>query len=100
MADTAEAEVPILWPPDAKSWLIGKDSDAGKDWRQEEKGMTENEMVGWYHRLNGHEFEHTLGDDEGQGSLVHCSPWGSQRVRHNWATEQQQLLLANYVENC
>ena len=100
MADTAEAEVPILWPPDAKSWLIGKDSDAGKDWRQEEKGMTENEMVEWYHRLNGHEFEHTLGDDEGQGSLVYCSPWGSQRVRHNWATEQQQLLLANYVENC
>ena len=52
----AEAETPILWPPDAKSWLIGKDPDAGKDWRQEEKGMTEDEMVGWYHRFNGHEF--------------------------------------------
>ena len=53
----AEAETPILWPPDAKSWLIGKDPDAGKDWMREEKGMTENEMVGWHHRLNGHEFE-------------------------------------------
>ena len=53
----AEAETPILWPPDAKNWLIGKDSDAGKDWRWEKKGMTEDEMVGWHHRLNGHEFE-------------------------------------------
>ena len=53
----AEAETPILWPPDAKSWLIGKDSDAGTDWGQEEKGMTEDEMAGWYHRLDGHEFE-------------------------------------------
>ena len=53
----AEAETPILWPPGAKNWLIGKDPYGGKDWRQEEKGMTENEMVGWYHRLNGHEFE-------------------------------------------
>ena len=53
----AGAEAPILWPPDAKSWLIGKDPDAGKDWRWEEKGMTEDEMVGWHHRLNGHEFE-------------------------------------------
>ena len=53
----AEAETPILWPPDAKSWLIGKDPDAGKDWRQEEKGTTEDEMAGWHHQLNGHEFE-------------------------------------------
>ena len=53
----AEAETPILWPPDAKRWLVGKDSDAGKDWGQEEKGMTEDEMAGWYHRLDGHEFE-------------------------------------------
>ena len=60
-ADT-EAEVPVLWPPDAKSWLIRKDPDAGKDWRQEEKGMTEDEMVGWHHWLNGHEFEQALGD--------------------------------------
>ena len=66
----AEAEVPILWPPHAKSWLIGKDSDAGRDWGQEEKGMTEDEMVGWHHRLSGHEFEQSLGDGEGQGSLM------------------------------
>ena len=72
----AEAEAPILWPPDAKSRPIIKDSDAGKDWRQEEKGTTEDEMVGWHHRLNGHEFEQAPGDGEGQGSLVWCSPWG------------------------
>ena len=72
----AEAEVPILWPSDGKSWLIWKDPDAGKDWRWEEKGTTEDEMVGWHHWLNGHEFEHTPGEGEGQGSLVWCSPWG------------------------
>ena len=72
----AEAEDLILWPPDAKSWLIWKDPDAEKDWRQEEKGMTEDEMVGWHHRLNGHEFKQALGDGEGQGSLACCSPWG------------------------
>ena len=71
----AEAEAPVLWPPDVKSWLIGKDPDAGKDRRQEEKGMTEDEMVGWHHWLSGHEFEQTLGDGEGQGSLECCSPW-------------------------
>ena len=60
-----EAEPPILWPPDLKSQLIGKDPDAGKDWRQEEKGITEDKMVGWHHQLNGHEFEQTLGDGEG-----------------------------------
>ena len=85
----AEADVAILWPPDVKSWLIRKDSDAGKDWRQEDKGKTENEMVGWHHRLNGHEFEEAPGDGEGQGSLACCSPWG-RRVGRNWATEQQQ----------
>ena len=69
-------EAPILWPPDVKSWLIGKDPDAGKDWRQEEKGTTENEMVGWYHQLNEHEFGQILGDGEGQGSLECYSPWG------------------------
>ena len=63
-----QAETPILWPPDVNSWLTRKDPDAGKDWRQEEKGMTEDEMVGWHHRLDGHEFEQTLGDDEGQGA--------------------------------
>ena len=72
----AEAEAPVLWPPDAKSWLTGKDPDAGKDWGQEEKGVTEDEMAGWHHRLNGHEFEQTLGDSEGQGSLVCCSSQG------------------------
>ena len=66
--------------PDAKSQLIGKDPDAGKDRRQEEKGMTEDEMVGWHHRLNGHEFEQTLGDSNGQGSLVCCSPWGCKEL--------------------
>ena len=71
-----DAEAPILWPPDAKSQLIGKDSDAGKDWRQEEKGKTEDNTVGWHHQLNGHEFEQTPGDREGQGSLVCCRPWG------------------------
>ena len=70
-----EAETPILWPPDGKSWLTGKDPDAGKDWRWE-KGTTEHEMVGWHHQLDGHEFEQTPGDGDGQGSLVCCSPWG------------------------
>ena len=63
----------MLWPPDAKSQLIGKDPDAGKDWRQKEKGATEDEMAGWHHRLNGHEFEQTPGGNEGQGSLAYCS---------------------------
>ena len=65
----AEAEAPILWPPDVKNWLIGKDPDSGKDWRQEEKGVTEDKMVGWHYWFNGHEFEQTLGDSEGRGSL-------------------------------
>ena len=73
----AETETPTLWPPDAKSWLTGKDPDAGKDWGQE-KGTTEDEMVGWHHRLDGHEFEWTPGVGDGQGGLVCCSPWGSQ----------------------
>ena len=72
----AEAETPILWPPDAKNWLIGKDPAAGKDWRQEEKGMTEGEMIGWHHQCNGHEYEQALGVGNGQGSLACCSPWG------------------------
>ena len=76
----AETDAPILWPPDTKSWLIAKDPDAGKDWGQEEHGVTVDEMVGWHHRLNGHEFEQTPGDGEGQGSLVCCSP----RVTKSW----------------
>ena len=71
-----EAEIPILWPPDAKSWLIWKDPDAGKDWGQEEKGTTEDEMVGWHHRLNAHGFGWTPGVGDGQGGLACCSPWG------------------------
>ena len=76
----AEAKAPILWPPDAKSQLTGKDPDAGKDWGQEEEGVTNDEMVGWHHRLNGYEFEQTPGDSEGQGSLAWCSSW-EQRKR-------------------
>ena len=72
----AEAEAPILWPPDAKSWFIRKDPDAGKDWRQEEKGTIEDEMVGWHHQLHGHEFEQAPWDGEGQGRLACCSPCG------------------------
>ena len=84
----AEAETPILWPPDAKNWLIGKDPDAGKDWRQEEKGTTEDEMAGWHHQLDGHEFKQTLGVGDGQRSLECCSPWGHKESdtteRLNW----------------
>ena len=80
-----EAETPILWPPDVKNWLIGKDPHAGKDWRQEEKGMTEDEMVGWHHWLDGHESEQAPGVGDGQGSLVCCSPWGHKES--DWATE-------------
>ena len=71
-----QAETPILWPPNVKSWLIWKDPDAGKDWRREDKGMTEDEMFGWYHRLNWNEFESTLGIGDGQGGLACWSPWG------------------------
>ena len=110
----AKAEAPVLWPPDVKSWLIGKDSDAGRDWGQEEKETTEDEMAGWHHGLNGRESEWTPGDGDGQGGLACCNSWGreesdmteqlnwthysilawripwtslsmgSQRVRHDW----------------
>ena len=76
----AEAETPILWPPDAKNWLIGKDPDSGKDWRQAEKETTEDEMVGWHHWLNGHEFDQTPRVGDGQGSLLCCSPWGCREL--------------------
>ena len=82
----AEAETPILWPLDVKNWLIGKDPDSGKDWREEEKGMTEDEIVGWYYWLNGTEFEQAPWAGDGQGSLTCCSPW-SRRVGPDWATE-------------
>ena len=80
-----DAEVPILWPPDAKNWLIWKDPDARKDWRREEKGTTEDEMVGWPHQLNGHEFEQAPGVSDGQGSLACCSP----RVRKESDTTER-----------
>ena len=85
-----EPEAPILWPPDAKSWLTGKDPDARKDWGQEKKGTTEDEMVGWHHWLNGHEFEQTLVDSEGLGSLAYCSPQGRKE------SETTELLNNNH----
>ena len=88
----AEAETPILWPPDAKSWLIWKDPDAGKDWGQEEKGTTKGEMVGWHHWLNGHDFEETLGVGDGQGSLACHSPRGH-RIGHDWVTELNWSIM-------
>ena len=75
-----DAEAPILWPPAPKNQLIGKDPDAGKDWRQEEKGMAEDEMVGWQHWLNGHEPEQTVGDTIGLGGLACCSPWACKKL--------------------
>ena len=89
-----EAETPILWPPDAKSWLTGKDTDAGKDWRQEEKGMTEDEMVGWHHRLDGNEFEQALGVGDGQGSPACCSQWG-----HKDLDTTEQLNWTELLKN-
>ena len=73
-------KTPVLWPPDGKSWLIGKDPDAGKDWRQAEKGMIEDQMVGWHHWLDGHEFERAPGDAEGQARLVCCGSWGRKEL--------------------
>ena len=87
----AEAETPIFWSPDEKNWLIWKDTDAVKDWRQEEKGTTE--MAGWHHRLNGHEFKKTLGLGDEQGGLVRCSPWGHKES--DWATELTEQMFWN-----
>ena len=96
----AKAETPVLWPPHAKSWLIGKDSDAGRDWGQEEKGMTEDEMPGWHHWLDGRESEWTLGVGDGQGGLACCNSWGRKESdmteRLNWTelswTELKPIL--------
>ena len=93
----AEAEALVLWLPDVKSWLIRKDPHAGKDWRQEEKGITEEEIVGSHFWLNGHEFEQAPGDSEGQGRLAVLQSMGSQRVRNDWVTKQQSEVWA--VEN-
>ena len=89
----AEAEASILWPPDAKSQFIGKEPDAGKGWRQEEKGTIEDKMVGWHHWLNGHEFEQTPGDGEGQESLACYSPWGCKKSdRTKWLNNNSVIL--------
>ena len=89
----AEAEAPILWPSDEKSWLVRKDPDVGKDWRQE-KGMTEVEMVGWHHWLNGYEFEQAPGHGEGQGSLECCSPWGCKESETTeWMSNNSSLYV-------
>ena len=94
----AETEAPILWPPDVKNWLIGKDPDAEKDLRQEEKGMTEDEMVGWHYQLDGYEFEQALGTGDEQGSLACCSPLGLKEsdtiVQLNWT----ELILFSTLE--
>ena len=92
----AKAETPVLWPPDVKSQLIGKDPDAEKDWcweRQEEKGTTADEMVGWHHQLKGHEFDQALGDGEGQGSLACYSPWGYKELDTTEQLNNKNLSL-------
>ena len=94
---------PILWPHDAKNWLIGKDPDAGKDWRREEKGMTEDEMAGWHHRLNEHEFEQALGVGDGQGGLACCSPWGLKESdtteRLNWTELLTEIQVKPWLRH-
>ena len=90
-----DAEAAILWPPDAKSQLIGKDPDTGKDWGQEEKGATEDDVIGWHHWLKGREYAQAPGDGEGQGSLACCSPW-NRRVGHDLAAGQQQRRTPIY----
>ena len=98
----AEAETPIVWPPDAKSWLLWKDPDAGKDWGQEEKGMTEDKMAGWHHWLVGRESEWTLGVGDGQGGLVCCGSWGHKELDMtewlNW-TDNVLLMVFNDGNN-
>ena len=101
--DDAKAETPVLWPPHAKSWLIGKDSDAGRDWRQEEKGMTEDEMAGWYHWLDWCEFGWTLGFGDGQGGLACCNSWGRKESdmteRLNWTELNCGLILLSIMSS-
>ena len=106
-----EAETPILWPPDVKSWLISKDPDAGKDWRWEEEGTTEDEMVGWHHWLNGHEFGWTPGVGDWEAGLPCCSPWGCKELdmteQLNWTEyiykdlyEAEYIYIKEYVAGC
>ena len=97
----AKAEALILWPSNVRRWLIGKDPDAGKDWGQEEMGMTEDEMVGWYHQVDGYEFEQASGDSEGQRSLACCTPWvtNSQLWLSNWTTANNLLNVITHLES-
>ena len=103
-----EDEALILWPPDTKNWLIRKDPDAGKDWRQEEKGTTEDEMIVWHHWLDGHEFEQSLGVGDGQGSLACCSPWGHKELdltewlnwtQLNWVLKKYSRWFCHLVKS-
>ena len=100
----AEAQTPILWLPDAKSWLIWKDPDAGKDWGQEKKGMTEDEMVVWHHRLNGHGFGWTLGVGDGQGVLACSDSWGTKELdmteQQNWTKAGKIYTWEQFCVNC
>ena len=102
----AKAETPVLWPPHVKKWLIGKDSDAGRDWGQEEKGTTEHEMAGWHHWLDGHEFGWTPGVGDGQGGLVCCNSWGRKESdmteQLNWTDCRSflSLVFTGYVSSC
>ena len=101
----AETETPILWPPVVKNWLIGKDPDAGKDWRQEEKGTTEDEMVGWHHLLNGLGFGQVPGTGDGLENLVWCNPWVAKRwtqlsdwTKLNWEIRSDKVINSLHVE--
>ena len=91
----AEAETPVLWPPHVNNWLIGKDSDDGRDWGQEEKGTTEDEMVGWHHQLSGHEFGWTPGIGYGQWGLACCDSWGCRESDHKRRLHTEELMLLN-----
>ena len=96
----SEVEAPILWQPDVKPQLFRKDPDAGKDWRQEEKGLTEDEMVGWHHRINVHEFEEAPGDGEGQGSLASCSPWSCKELEKTERLNNHKNEACTYIHTC
>ena len=93
----AEAAAPIFWAPDANSWLIGKDRDVGEDWRQKEKTVTEDEMVGWHHRFNGHELGHTPGDGKRQGTLACWSPWGCKELDMTWKLNNNKITWFTYI---